>query len=92
MADLILPIKKDHSADGWIVIGDVSVDSGTVHVGDIDCGPLPREIPSDKNWATDGGGTVVRTLYGDDVYQVWAQVDEDGDVERILVEFGAWSS
>lgn len=88
MSNLVLPRKKEHP--DWIKVGTVAVDSGTIHIGDIDCGPDPSTLLPDKWWDTDGHGTVIRALFGDDVYDVFVQVDMAGGVERVLIEFGTW--
>jgi hypothetical protein len=85
MSDLILPRKREHPE--WTKIGEVAVDSGCIHIGDLDCG-LYLEVG--ENWTSDGHSTTIHTLFGDGVYDVLAQINADGSVERVMVEFGSW--
>jgi hypothetical protein len=85
MDDLIMPRKKEHP--DWIKIGQVGVDSGTVTIGDYDLGLI---VPFGEKWISNGACTTVATLFGDGTYDVFVQTDEDGGVERVMVEFGTW--
>lgn len=82
-------------ADGWTLVGRIGVDTATVYIGDPVHG-LPNdwldslyvEHPHDPptNWGS--AGVSVQTGFGDGVYPVYADIDEEtGRVTSVLIDF-----
>jgi hypothetical protein len=78
----------------WKRVGSVGVDSASLWLGDPGYGPVKGQAMSE----TCGGarycdrkdyphfGFYFYTLTGDGEYPVYAQFDEDGDIERVMVD------
>lgn len=79
---------------GWKRVGSVVVDSASLWLGDPAYGPVKGQSMVDvcgearycdrKDYPHNGFSFF--TLTGDGEYPVYAQFDEDGDIERVMVD------